>query len=107
SLSILQGGHRGPGDEGGMLIETEPGQERSEEGGQTACFASADRMKAYIAGAGVPARLLRRTLRQVGCSVEVGRLSVPSEVGGSAYPDAFFITEALDADAAASVHAWS
>ncbi|MCK9495678.1 MAG: winged helix-turn-helix domain-containing protein [Dehalococcoidia bacterium] len=66
-----------------------------------------DRVRSYIAGAGLPARLLRRTLRQVGVAVEVGRTAVPPELSASGYPDAFFATEDIDLDTLACIRAWS
>lgn len=66
-----------------------------------------ERVRAYVAGTGVPARLLRRTLRRIGCGVEVGRSSFPPEMSGGAYPDVFFVADEPDAEALDCIRAWS
>jgi|GEM_PF-1897032 len=66
-----------------------------------------ERVRAYVAGAGVPARLLRRTLRRIGCGVEVGRSALPPEVSGGGYPDVFFAADEQSADALDCIRAWS
>ena len=43
-----------------------------------------ERSRAFVAGNGLPARLLKRTLRQVGATVEVGRCATPLRTAASA-----------------------
>lgn len=69
--------------------------------------ATPERVRAYIAGTGVPGRLLRRTLRRIGCGVEVGRAALPPQMSASTYPDVFFVVDEPDVDVLACIRAWS
>ncbi|MGE3961701.1 MAG: winged helix-turn-helix domain-containing protein [Dehalococcoidia bacterium] len=66
-----------------------------------------ERARVYIAGNGVPARLLRRTLRQVGANVELGRGALPPDAPGSGYPEVVFTTQDGELDPEACIAAWS
>lgn len=81
-------------------IEPEPGR-------YDADTRALEHAKAYIAGAGLPSRLLRRTLRQVGATVEVGRYTTPPEASVNGYPDVVFATQDAGIDALECVSTWS
>ncbi|MCA9848184.1 MAG: response regulator transcription factor [Dehalococcoidia bacterium] len=66
-----------------------------------------ERSRAFVAGNGLPARLLKRTLRQVGATVEVGRCATPPEASVNGYPDVVFATPDIGVDAVECVSTWS
>lgn len=85
-----------------MFATIENGTSRSE-----ANTRPSERSKAFVAGNGLPARLLRRTLRHIGASVEIGRCTTPPEASAGGYPDVVFATQDLGVDPVECISTWS